>query len=259
MHMGIRFFGVLAVLLSIARPARGDDFRIQTRVYFAGEPDPVSQNTTLFHQGQVYDFLETPAEITIYDPAAGTFTLLDPSRQQQTSVSIQQVQEFIATLRGAAESHDDAFLTFLGKPEFREETTQSGDALTLTSPFMTYRVELLQAKNSEVAQQYADFSDAYAQLNTMTNPASLPPFARMRVNAALERRQALPSNVQLLINTRKGPGQRKISYRSEHDVAWRLSSADEQRIAETEAQRQGYREVELAVYAQPTARQARSK
>ena len=57
---------------------------------------------------------------------------------------------------------------------------------------MTYQLLLRKATNRAIWQQYCDFSDWYARLNTLLNPGSKLPFARLAVNAALARHEAIP-------------------------------------------------------------------
>ena len=243
----------VASLLLTAPLTHAADFRIHTRVYFGQQSEPVSENSTFFADNKVFDYLGQPAEVTIFDPAAGAFTLLNTQRRLRTSIPLADISQFMATLRQQAQNLGDPFLDFLAAPKFQQEITRSGQALNLTSPFMNYRVGLVPAKNAEVVSQYTEFSNAYAQLNTMTNPASLPPFARMKVNAALAEQQSLPSTVELTITPRKGAGRQPIVYRSEHEIAWRLTDSDRSQLETALADSREFEEVEFAVYSQPPA------
>ena len=72
----IHHAAVVAATLAIgfARPAPGDDFRIETKVYAGKGKEPASRNTTLFRAGFVYDYLSDDGQVVVFDPE-------DPSKE----------------------------------------------------------------------------------------------------------------------------------------------------------------------------------
>jgi hypothetical protein len=215
--------GLLGLLLVAA--AAADDFRIETRLYIDDEKEPLSENITLFHAGQVYDFQSEPARITVFDPPRSRFILLDPQRKTKTEFPTIYPEQLAQKLRDWAAGHSDAFLKFQANPSFEERLDES--PLVFSSPWMTYEVKADKAPNAEAARQYGEFSDWYARLNTMSNTTVLP-FARLYVNAALRDRQLVPTEVRRTIVHR---GEQVA--RTEHHVVWRLSTADLKRIDRT--------------------------
>lgn len=217
--------------------ALGEEFRIATRVYADDQTEPFSQSTTLFREGYVYDFPAGPvgpADITVFHAARGRFVLLDTTRQVRTELTCDNVDDYVNQQRALARGQrTNAFLRFLAEPVFDETFDRTSGVLTLTSPWMTYRLTTLKAKNSAASQQYADFSDWYAKLNTLLNAQAPPPFARMLVNEALFDQQALPLDVTLL--GRSSPdaeGEHQFKLRSDHQVEWRLLPDDRRLLEE---------------------------
>lgn len=238
-------------LVGLVQPlATAEDFRIDTRIFINDEAQPYSENTTLFHSGVVYDILAKPAEITIYDSAHGKFTRLDPEGKSKVELFANDIGTFVEKLRGEAAQSDKPLLRFLGDPKFAEQWSPQGNVLTMASPLVTYRLRTIPCRSEAVCRQYAEFSNAYAQFNTVTNPASLPPFARMAINAALQRRSVLPAEVTLTLVTQPKP-EKKMNYRSQHEVRWRLSDSDLARINEIADLSGSFRQVEQAGFNQP--------
>jgi hypothetical protein len=110
---------------------------------------------------------------------------------------------------------------------------EAGDTLTLSSPEITYRLTLTPEPSKSVVEQYHDFCDWYARLNTLLVPGSRPPFGRLVVNAALAKRQATASEVLLTIRVGKGPSRSETTIRSEHRLVRPLEPADLERVART--------------------------
>ena len=230
--LGALFLGALP-----SAAAWADDFRIQTDVYAAKSKIPLSQNTTLFRAGYVYDYLTHPQRATsvdrvaVFDKAHGRFIVLDPARKVKAEVKTDEVllfaskqQEFVTA------KSSNAFNKFAVDPEFETDFSQDGE-LKMTSPHMTYELKTIPANTPEAAAQYREFSDWYGRFNTMSNPGSTPPFARMAVNAELVKRGLVPTEVHLTVPTQSGV--KAASLRSEHHVAWRLLPRDAERIEET--------------------------
>ena len=66
----------------------GEDFRIETDVFFDSEDEPAISTLTLFRGTTVYDFMgDKNEEITILDINRGRFVLLDCQRKIKTTVT----------------------------------------------------------------------------------------------------------------------------------------------------------------------------
>ena len=230
--------GLLSVLLAFGAPALAEDFRIETNVYNGKSKLPISQNITLFQAGYVYDFLTTakqsgePERVAVFDQSHGRFIILDPQKKVKAEIKTDEVLLFASKMQAAKSTN--AFNKFAIDPDFEVEFSQDGQ-LTLTSSHMTYRLKTMAAVSPEAAAQYREFSDWYVRFNTMANPGSIPPFARMAVNSELAKRGLIPTEVHLTI-----PAQSSIksatSLRSDHHVSWRLLPRDIEKIEDAATQ-----------------------
>jgi hypothetical protein len=227
--------GVLPIVGGLsggARLALGEDFRVDNAVYMGDQQKPSTESTTIFRGGAVYDFMKTPAETVIFDKTAGRFVLLNLSHQTRTELTTDQVSESVDRLQARVAKSSDPLAKFLAKPNFQEQSDDAAGELTLSSPWITYRVVLARQSNANVVEQYHEFSDWYARLNALLIPGSKPPFGRLVVNAALAQRQATASKVLLTISTGTGPKKPQSTVRSEHRLILPLEPADLERVAQ---------------------------
>lgn len=255
MQFSIKLCGWMLVILATVQVALAADFRIESRVYAEKETEPVSKSITLFHAGAAYDFLEEPSETTLLDPQRNRIVLLNNTHKLKTEISIAQIVEFSTQMKLRAGESEDELLKFLADPQFEETWDNQGQRLTLSSELMTYRVTPVQAPAPEIAQQYTYFSNWYAQLNAMTHVGGLPPFARAKLDDALQSRGLLPKNVELTVSIRTRLGRRDVKLRSEHEIAWKLLNADKALINNAHAAMAAYRELPFAEFQQRTAPQ----
>ena len=237
-RLALLFGAMLGALSSAA--ASADDFRIQTDVFAADSKIPVSQNTTLFRAGYVYDYLTHPQSaktvdrVAVFDQQHGRFIVLDPARKEKAEIKTDDVLLFASKQQAYARAKSsNAFNKFAADPEFEIDFSQDGE-LKMTSPHMTYELKTMPANTPEAAAQYREFSDWYGRFNTMSNPGSTPPFARMAVNAELAKRGLVPTEVHLTVPRQRGVD--PTALRSEHHVSWRLLPRDAERIETTATQ-----------------------
>ncbi len=226
---------ITATILAWIAPSRAaaDDFRIETKVFAGKEAEPVSENLTLFRGGQVYDFLNKPNEITLFDERHGRVVLLDPVRRVKTEVKMERLLAFSTQLKARCAKQADPFYKFAAEPRFEETLDDASGESVFTSPYWSYRVATIKANTEEVARQYREFSDTEAQLNALVNPGpgSAPPFPRLAINESLFRGRLIPERVQRTFPSH-GLGGKPTIVRSEHSVNWRLLESDQEKINE---------------------------
>lgn len=242
------FFALMMVLVCLDKTVLADDFRIETKVYSGTTKSPVSENTTLFEAGYVYDYLSKPERVAVFDQPHGRFILLDPACKLKAEVKTEDVRLFADKFRAVAEQSSRPLMKFAADPDFKIESPQDNE-LTFSSQYITYRLETLAANTPEIAQQYREFSDWYARFNAMSSPGSTPPFPRMAVNEELAKRGLVPKEVQLTIAAT--PGAKAVSMRSEHHVSWRLLPKDHKKIAETGNQLTTFKTVDFDKFEPP--------
>ena len=237
-HLALLSAAIL--LIPVPRPCAsavapgGDDFRIENQVFVGGQKEPRIRSTTIFHHGLVYDYLEDPAEVTIFDQQHGRFVLLDLTRRIKTELTTKQVLDFTERLKQWAQGQSDPFLRFLGDPHFDIQFDDESGELTLTSPWMTYRLTTGEVQSAATSRQYREFSDWYCRLNTMLNPGARPPFSRIAVNSALQEQERFAQAVHLTIKPSDGLLAKRLSVRSEHRLIGQLVESDRKRVAQTD-------------------------
>ncbi len=240
------WFGPLVLLLvGFVVICRADDFHIESSVYNGKDPKPVSQNTTIFRAGIVYDYLSDKS-VAVFDKPRGRFLLVDPVRHVKTEVKTDELQRFCDELQERAAKEKNAYVKFVSNPHFDVSIDEKTAELLLKSPHMTYRVSTLKAESDDAAQQYREFSDWYARLNAMTNHT--PPFPRMVVNEELLNRGLVATQVQLTIPQQVVNLGQGVSLRSEHQIKWKLLKLDLDMITTTETQLGSFKPVSLEKY-----------
>jgi len=220
-------------LIAILKAGAAEDFRVDTRLFFDNQKEPISQSTTIFQNNAVYDYLDHPAEVSVYDKDDGSFVLLNTTRRVYAEIRRQQVLQFTEQMRQRAAEQSDPFVKFQGSPSFTTEFDQETSVLTLSSPWMTYRVNTVQGPTPGSAERYREFTDWTARLAPMISTAARLPFARLQLNAALMEHGLVPREIQLTLTPKQGIFPKRISYRSEHQWINRLDTADLVRITQT--------------------------
>jgi hypothetical protein len=252
------FIAVLFVFLAAAAaaPARGADFRVENAVYIGTEAKPQSRGTTIFHAGLVYDFLDDQSEIMVFDKPHGRFVLLDLERRVQTELSTDEVRAFIdQAKKNLAKPTNPPLMRWLADPIFDTTYDSPTSELRLRGEPMTYEVVLLPT-GPELAAQYHEFNDWDAQFNHVLNPESRPPFARMMLDAAMERNHGIAKEVRLTTSFAKwaapnsGKPATTTKITSRHELAGQLGASDMKRIAEAREDMKSFQHVALKDYVQ---------
>ena len=164
-------FMLAAGLGALAGPARAaaEDFRLENRVYAGDEEQAKTQSTTIFYHGVIYDFLDDPAKVVIFDKPSKRFIMLDPRRRMTAELSTAEVAAFLARLKQRALHQPDPAIQFQAEPKLTERFDSAGATLTLSSEWLTYRARLATVSPT-IAKQYREFSDWYAGCNTVLSP-----------------------------------------------------------------------------------------
>ncbi len=247
-RVSVAAVAALFVSLFLAATVRAADFRLENTVFAEGQSQPQSQGVTIFHEGLVFDFLNDPAEVIVFDKAHRRFILLDVGRRLRSEISIDNVKTFVARAKHSLRGHANPNVKWLADPSFEESFDRETVELTLKSTPITYRVQL-QAAAADVALQYHEFSDCYAQLNHVLSPTkSWPPFPRMMVNDAIERHQAVAKEVHLTVVLNPHDVPTRIA--SHHQLTVQLDAGDLKRLAEAREYMAKFRTVSLPEYAQ---------
>ena len=236
-------------------PASAVDFRIDTKLFSAGNKIPTGQNLTLFANGVVYDFARelneqgepgTNQEIAILDTARLRFVLLDTARRAKTEIDCKDLGDFVERLRLEGLKGEQPAVKFAASPQFTENFDRKAGLLTLTSGVIDYSVKTTRPESVAASDQYGQFADMYAQLNT-THPGAAPPFPRMYLNAVLVKHGVVPTRVERTIS---GPGSQKLTAWTEHQVSWQLTKTDRQQMDQADRYQHEFKVLSFGEYRQ---------
>jgi hypothetical protein len=250
MRTSFKFFLAIVAIAYLASFATAEEFRVESKIYSSDNDRPVSDSLTLFHEGRTYDFISSPPEITVFDLAQSRIVLLDPARKVRTEVSTGVLTSFVDQSRVRASRQANPILKFMAEPKFTEAVEDSGQ-LSFTSPYITYRVKGSRSSNPAVVKQYREFADWTAQLTTLIRQGGQPPFPRLAVNAAMERRGWLPEEVERSITDPTRPRAKPAVMRSTHKLETKLYPADQKRIEEADGYATEFKLVDIKQYVRP--------
>lgn len=233
----------------------GEEFRIATRLY-SGSQTPFSTTTTLFQNGQVFDYLEpadgekpkegeNTGEVTVFQPAQQRFYILSGSDKVRTSLSFEQIQQELDKVRKSLRleakrlaksknplaNKQGRYYAFLADPSFTEQYDDRSGVLLLTSEFLTYRIVTSEVRRRGIVDQIRELTDWQVKLNHLLHGA-LPPYPRLAVNAALAKRNRVAKEIHLTLSTAEQP----VQIRAKHELAPGLRREHYRRIATTRQQ-----------------------
>jgi hypothetical protein len=221
----------VGLLLASGGSALAEGFRVDSQVFVGKETTPHSTNATLFQAAHVYDFLDHPRQITVYDLARGRIVLVNPHRKVKAEISQGMLDAFCDNLRRAESQTKDPVLRFSLEPRFEETAEEEDGERVFSSKHIAYRVKP-EDSSAGFAGAYRTFSDASARLNAYVNRGSLPPFPRLLINESLAKSGQLPSEVHFTVSPGRLGAGRTVVLKSKHEYRWRLLDSDLRMIDE---------------------------
>lgn len=239
--------GAFLAMLTCPSPTAADNFRVNNEVFLDNQKTPSTQSITIFHDGVVYDSMKSPAEMVVFDKNASRFILMNPANQTRAELNTADITAFVNQLQRLAAKHPDPVVKFLADPKFQERFDESMGEITLTSPMISYRLVLSTGESEAAAEQYREFSDWYARLNTLLNPGSRPPFGRLAVNDVVAKHKAIAAQVILAIAASK-PGGQPTNIRTTHQVVRQLSQGDVDYVAKIRKSMTDYKLISFDQY-----------
>ena len=246
-------FALTAFVLAqtLVSNSNAQDFRIETEIFQGTSNDPISENLTLFSGNLILDFMlptdrtRFPDEIVIYISDERKFVLLDTRRRIKTELLEGQVLQLLASLQSSTIATEDN--DFLFNPEFEEAYDNSSGLLTLQSERITYEVRGKRPKEDSMLHRYYEFIGQFARLNA-TDPKRMPPFARLKLNAALQKYGFIPDEVRLTLIPSLADNSNPIVLKTTHNVITELSEKDEKRIASAKRYWMEFKDVSLGIF-----------
>jgi hypothetical protein len=235
--------GAVGLCLALCSVVAAGDFRVETDVLLEDEPRPVAETLTLFSGDVVYDFLlSEPAEITVFDIRRGRMILLDPAKQIQTTMTTEELGQFIAAIQTRAAQQHELF-----GMDFESRNDEASGELTLSGLNLTYQVTTQQADDIQQCKRYHEFADWYARLNA-ARPGNPPPFARLALNRELTTANRLPLEITRTLTLPGRLGKDRRVVRSRHAFTGKLSATDRKRIEDVATNIARFEKVSLVEY-----------
>jgi hypothetical protein len=245
----IRCLVCMATLITSLN-AMGQGMRVSTHVFDMLNPDAngretvVSTSLSLFHNGRVYDYVDSADQVVILDPGQNKFTVLNTAKNLSTTLSFEEMRRLQETRIPAVEKYIEDIvqrdqksgiqaaeaLRFQLRPHFERAFDSGTGRLTLSSASFTYRVETRPWSDSDQVEKYLTYADWTCRLNHLMHPSSMFPEPRLKLNAALrELKQRIPVSVELDLT----PGD-SLRLRAEHQFTQSLEDDDRRRISRWE-------------------------
>lgn len=203
-------------------------FRVDTDVYLKVNNKnnvPDSQSLTLFKEGVYYDFPmdDEKQTITMTDPLGGRIVMLNASRQIKTVFKTADLSSRIDGLKKDLSTNKELAKMLSAAQQVTFD--QTNNVLKVGDDAVAYEATLQVARDPSMAQQYADFADWLARLNTLL-PPNFPPFVRLELNRQIAARGALPDTIT---RTTRHNGNVSV-IRSKQLVVPSLSKDDEEKV-----------------------------
>ena len=228
-------------------------FRIDNRLVIGNS---VVRSVTIFADGLVYDCIGDYGQITIYDKAAGTLTLLDPSCRLKTIVTTERLADDFERRREAFRISNNPFLNHLAEPYFEDNAYEGESGLMyFRSPWVEYRFETVEIGDPVVSEAYYDFCRKFTLLNIRIS-GSPTPILRKELNPILEQNRRFPGKVDLTLYPRGKVIISGVAIHAEstHTFVRRLQSPDEAKIEQANRFCEQFREVPLETYLREVSR-----
>jgi len=234
---------ILCLLLcGLCSPAVGQGLRVSTVVYDAGRlnssgQEPIlASSFSLFHNGRIYDYVESAGEVVIYDSTGKKFTVINSKRGVSTTILFLELQNMLRergpkikeyirelTAKQSPEAGRAArMLEFQLHPKFDSKFDSETGLLSLQSSSWKYSVSTREWEDVEQLKRYLTYTDWTARLNYLLHPSSMFPEPRLALNAQL---RAQENRIPVLVQLDLRPDERLI-LRAEHQFVRNLTDRD---------------------------------
>lgn len=194
--IGSLMFEPCAIAQNLAAKAAATAFRVDTDIFLKeNSKEPDSQTLTLFKEGVYYDFaLDRTQAVTVIDPHGRRIILLSPPRKLKTTLETATMLDYMKTVQETVQGNNE--LTKMLAATQQVDFDPMTNLLSIGDKTMSYESTLQPAKDLSMTQQYADFADWSARLNTFLPPHHWP-FLRFELNRQIATRGLfLPDTVR---------------------------------------------------------------
>jgi hypothetical protein len=203
------------------------DFKLVVAFYEAGDK-PVWTAELVAHRGIVYQFRADSSEIVIAYPAIARIDLLDLAKKVQTSITFRQLDEVLDRLRrqiasSAARAEAKGGKANLLAAKMSRELIEPKLSATFEPGANRLRLKGAGADVEATGEPDSDTSrlaligevmSAIAKLESMREPANIPPFVRLETISAMVRdRHLRPTELSFLYRQAGTPERNRWTYR----------------------------------------------
>jgi len=237
-----RFFACLLVVNQFSA-ATAQGFRVEGQVYRIDQTSTGSRavetrlvnSVTLFHKGNVYDYVQSADEVIIFEPTARRFTILNTARGLRTNADLDEIRHLMESRRLESKRYLQELsqstrrdagkvarsLQFELAPSFHTEFNATAGSLKMSSDSWKYRVQTHAWEDPDQVREYLAYADWISQLNYVLHPDSRFPEPRMLLNRKLRELNRVPTSV-----TRDLRPEQPDTLRADHKFIAGLSSSD---------------------------------
>lgn len=219
---------------AISQNCDAQQFRCETDVYQSSQSKPVAHKITIFRNNKIYDLsyekppggnLQTPIQkVIVFDQARKTITIINPKKNIFLQVSNQEVARWVASLKmDEVIRKKDPFIL---DPKLVEKVFPESQKLQLKSDRISYHCK---GKDEDDPKTLSSFY-YYMQWSTnliASEPGHILPFARTKLNLAIEKQAWLPVEVEIIDKPLEFP-----TYKAKAKLHYTnlLSKIDHQRV-----------------------------
>ena len=216
--------------------AQAATFTVTTKIFDGTSVDVSAEHRVLFDNGLIYDVPSRVSDglVTVYDSAQQRVTLIDRTRQLQTTIETEDLVRLTAQARAAAktpEQQEKIGLKATVEPSDRVSGVSIGFADT------EYHTTTQTPDDPNVAIEFGRFADLACRLNIL-RLLGPPPFARMTLNGHI----ASSGRIPLETTRTQRRGGELTQLRSTHTLG-DFTDADRKAIAEVQNMLTFYRPV----------------
>jgi hypothetical protein len=192
----------------------------------------VVRSKTYFLDDDFLGVIEDNGEMTYYNAARDTFTLLAPSLRIQTQLSASETRRVIdATLDGLrfSKTEIEPRYEFVANPVFKTALDNKSGQLALQSNWVDYKMTTEIFTDNNIAKRYFDFCNITCYLNyRVTN--SHRQLYRLEVNRVLRKENRFPQNITAIFYPNGKTGKTEETISSSHKLIRRLTDEDKNKI-----------------------------
>jgi len=213
-------------------------FRCETDIYQNSQTKPVAHSITIFNNHKIYDlsFDRPPGgklqnsftEAVIFDQAKKTITIINPKRKVFLKITNQELSQLVVGLKmNEVIKKNDPFIL---EPKLKEKVFSESKKLQLVSDRITYRCKGKKERNPKVLSSFYYYVHWSTNL-IATRPGRILPFARTKLNKAIEKQAWLPTEVNIID---KPKNRQEYQAKAKHHYTFLLSEIDHKRLKSVE-------------------------